>query len=130
MNPQISGRQLTLQFETGLVERWPTAMDYVRHCVHSAARPMKSVAADMDLSASDLSRKLAENPGDTRRFTLGDLERYIEATGDARPINWLVERFLGEPKDHQQAVLDQLATMLPALTQLLAQNNATKGKKA
>lgn len=120
MTPPLSTTQLVLDFEPGLSERWPTLMDYVRHCVHSQPKPMKTIAADMDLSASDLSRKLSENPSDPRRFTADDLDHYIAATGDHRPIRWLVERYMAGRHDKREALIEQLSQILPGLIQLVA----------
>ena len=50
--------QLTLNFEPALPERFPTLRAYVAHRSAVVAKPMKAVAADMDLSPSTLSRKL------------------------------------------------------------------------
>ena len=52
--------QLSIDFEPGLVGKYQTAMDAIRAAVYSSTRPMKAIAADMDISQSELSRKLAE----------------------------------------------------------------------
>jgi len=89
--------QLTLNFEAGLIESYATCREYIAARVHQLGRPQKTIAADMDYSPSDLSRKLAQNPDDSRRFTLDDLEKYIAVTGDKKPLLYLVEKFLAEP---------------------------------
>lgn len=66
---------------------------------------MKAIAADMDLSPSDLTRKLAQSPKDSRRFTLDDLEHYIQNTKDVEPIKYLIEKYLADTKDEQIAAL-------------------------
>ena len=58
----------------------------VRESVYRCQKPMKAIAADMDLSESSLSRKLSENDDDRRSFSVADLEGAIRATGDASPI--------------------------------------------
>lgn len=82
------------------------------------------IAADMDMSQSELSRKLAGHPEDPRHFTLKDLEKYIEATGDVQPIYWLVERYLASETDKQARAMSRLASVLPELEALL---RAAKG---
>lgn len=67
-------------------------LECVRACVYSHSRPLKSIAMDMDMSQSDLSRKLADNPNDPRRFTVADLESYVHATGDTTPILYLAQK--------------------------------------
>ena len=73
---------------------------------------MKWIAAEMDLSPSTLSRKLAESPGDSSRLTVADLERFMEVTGDTSPIAYLVEKFLANRTDERIAELEaQLAAL-------------------
>jgi len=86
--------QLSLNFEAGLAESYSTCREYVAARVHQQGRPQKAIAADMDYSPSDLSRKLAQNPDDSRRLTLDDFERFIQVTGDTTPVLYLVEKYL------------------------------------
>lgn len=86
--------QITLNFERGLCEAYPTCREYVANRVHHQGRPQKSIAADMDYSPSHLSRKCAQSPDDSMRFTLDDLERFMECTGDTSPVLYLVEKYL------------------------------------
>lgn len=84
-------------------------------------------AADMDQSQSDLSRKLAGNPDDPRRFSVEDLKRFIRATGDTTPILYLVEKFMADEETKQRAAHQRLAEMLPdvlALIKTAAQKDA------
>lgn len=37
----------------------------------------------MDYSPSDLARKLAQNPNDSRRLTADDVELFMQTTGDS-----------------------------------------------
>ena len=104
-----SQAQLVLNFARGLVEGYSSCREYVAARVHQLGRPQKAVAADMDYSPSDLSRKLAQNPDDSRRFTLDDLELYVEVTGDRQPIYYLVEKFLA--KADEAALLQQIAVL-------------------
>jgi len=53
----------------------------------------KVIAADMDLSPSHLSRKLSGNPNDTMNLTLDDLEKYMNVTGDCRPLDYLNDKY-------------------------------------
>lgn len=92
--------QVTLNFEAGPVESYKTCREYVASLIYQQGKPQKAIASDMDYSPSDLSRKLAQSPDDSRRFNLDDLEKFIEVTGDTRPLLYLVEKFLtgGDPK--------------------------------
>jgi hypothetical protein len=86
--------QLTLSFEPSLPERWGTLREYVAHRVQVHERPAKSIAGDMDMAPSTLSRKLAPSEGDHQRFTVDDLERYMQVTGDHSAIEYLASKYL------------------------------------
>lgn len=86
--------QMTLNFEPSLPDRFHTLRDYVAHRVQVQAKPAKTIAGDMDMSPSVLSRKLAPTENDTQRFNCDDLENYIRATGDNSPIEYLAAKYL------------------------------------
>ncbi|MBT2299236.1 hypothetical protein J7E70_02045 [Variovorax paradoxus] len=119
MNPVPASRQMTLDFQPGLAERHASALDCVKTCVYSSAKPLKTLAADMDMSASDLSRKLANNPDDPRRFSLNDLEAYVHSTGDTTPILYLAQKYCVGDDEKQRAALTALASLAPQLQALL-----------
>lgn len=113
--------QMPLEFAPGLTERHPTLLS----CCHEAAvrsdRPMKAIAADMDMSSSDLGRKLAPAEGDPRRLSVDDLVRLLEATGDLSPIYWLIEKFAIDDEAKQRRAQAELAKLLPELVALARQ---------
>jgi len=109
--------QLTLNFDAGLTDNYASCREYVAARIHQQGRPQKAIAADMDYSPSDLSRKLAQNPDDSRRFTLDDLEKFIEVTGDTRPVLYLVEKYLAESDEE---------SLRQQINSLQAQLNARK----
>lgn len=111
MKVHESKRQLTLNFEAGLVDSYATCREYVAARIHQQGRPQKSIAADMDLSPSQLSRKAAQNPDDTMRFTLDDLERFIQVTGDTQPVLYLVEKYLSDRTSEIAALERRLAEL-------------------
>lgn len=112
-------KQLMLDFEPGLTEKYPHLGDCIRAGAYTHRNPLKTIAADMDMSQSELSRKLSGNPDEPRRFSVEDLERYIVATGDVTPIYWLIERFLQDEKVKQDRALQELAKQLPSILALL-----------
>jgi hypothetical protein len=114
-----STRQMSLDFTPGLTERYATALECIKACVYSNPRPLKSVAADMDMSQSELSRKLSTNPDDPRRFTVADLEAYVQATGDTTPITYLAQKYCLAPEAKQREALSALAALAPQLQALL-----------
>lgn len=117
---QVSSTQLTLDFEPGLTEKYPHLLDCVRGAAYTHRNPLKTIAADMDVSQSDLSRKLAGNPEDPRRFSLDDLERFLDATGDMSPVYWLVAKYLQDERVKQDRALQELAKQMPTLLALIA----------
>lgn len=98
-------RQLTLNFQPGITSVYASCREYVAARIHQQKVSQKHIAMDMDYSPSDLSRKLAQNENDSRRFTLDDLETYIRVTGDREPIIYLVEKYLANTKDDEIAHL-------------------------
>ncbi len=108
--------QVTINFEAGLAESYPTCREFIASRVHSQGKPQKAVAADMDYSPSDLTRKLAQSPDDSRRFTLDDLERFIETQGDTSPVLYLVEKYL--------TGADRIAQLEAEITRLRAKPRA------
>ena len=102
--------QLTLNFEAGLAESYGSCREFVAARVHQQGKPQKAIAADMDYSPSDLTRKLSQNPEDTRRFTLDDLERFIEVTGDTSPVLYLLEKYFSEDPDDIEQMRRRVAS--------------------
>ena len=112
-------RQVEINFESGLTEQFPEFRDVVRASVYSCGRQFKAVAADLDMSSAELSRKLADNPNDPVNFPLQLLPALIRATGDKRPVYWLIETFLEDQEAKRSRAVAQLSDMLPQLQALL-----------
>ena len=113
--------QLSLDFEPGLTQRHTTLLACVRTVVHKSEKPLKAIAADMDLSESDLSRKLSGNPDDTRRLSVDELVRIVELTDDMTPINWLIERFHLDDDQKAKRAATEFMKNLPAIVAQLKQ---------
>ncbi|GAC1664448.1 MAG: hypothetical protein PVS3B2_00090 [Candidatus Dormibacteraceae bacterium] len=113
--PAAPPAQLTLSFEPGLAEIYPT----LRECVATGVyqRGLGRIAIDLDCAPSNLSVQLSAEG--TRKFGVDDLERYIEKTGDHTPIYYLAAKFLHEPAAEHDAALAQLAPILAQLAPLL-----------
>lgn len=120
--------QLTLSFEPALPERFPTLRAYVAHRSAVVAKPMKAVAADMDLSPSTLSRKLNPTEGDTQRFNVDDLEAWLQSTGDAAAVvEYLAAKYLDSDTARHQRVVASAEALLAQLAQVLPQLKAGGG---
>lgn len=102
--------QITLNYDTALVDSYASCREFVAHRVHQQGRPQKSIAADMDYSPSQLSRKLSQSPDDSMRFTLDDLERFMDETRDTSPVLYLVGKYLVGPQhiERLEAELERL----------------------
>lgn len=117
-------KQVELSFEAGLTEQFPRFEDCVRASVYSCGRAFKSIAADLDMSVSELSRKLADNANDPVHFPLPRLPELIAATGDKRPIYWLIESFLEDPERRRARMLETAEKLIPELVSALKELRA------
>lgn len=112
---------MTLNFEPGLSDRFPSLRAYVAHRATIVRKPLKAQAADMDLAPSTLSRKLHPGDGDTQRFNLDDLEAWLASTGDAPAvIEYLAAKFLDSDEARRARVLSRVEGLLPELAQLVS----------
>lgn len=117
----MGDQQMEITFESGLTDQFPKYRDVIRAAVYGCGRPFKQVAADLDLSESMLSRMLSHTT-DTeskRNFPIEKLPDLIQATGDHRPIHWLIERFIEDDAHRQKRALATLESLLPELHQAL-----------
>lgn len=119
--PSAPDSQLTLNFEPALPERFRTLRDYLAHRVQVQAKPAKTIAADMDMSPSMLSRKLSPGDGDTQRFNVDDLEHYIHVTGDTAAIEYLAAKYLCSDKSRQIRALARVESLSAELAGLVSQ---------
>lgn len=119
----VAKAQLTLSLEPSLVERWPTLRKFVAHRVEVQAKPAKTIAAEMDMSPSALSRKLNPGDADTARFNVDDLEAYLERTGDVSAIiEYLASKFAsGGDEERRARLMAQAEAAASALTRLVAE---------
>ncbi len=118
--PAVPAQQLTLSFEPGLVEIYPS----LRECIATGVyqRGLGKVAIDLDCAPSNLSVQLSaqiDSDNKKRKFGVDDLERYIEKTGDTTPIYYLVEKFLHKAEAGHDAALAELAPQLAHFGALL-----------
>lgn len=122
----VSAPQLALNFEPSLPDRYPTLREYIAHRVTMQQKPAKTIAADMDMAPSSLSRKLNPGETDTSRFNVDDLEEYLKSTGDASAIvGYLAAKFLDTPDARRARVLQSVESMLPDLLSAIASLKAS-----
>lgn len=107
--------QLEIDFTPGLTERFPEFADCLKASVYGCGKAFKVVAAELDMSASELSRKLANNPADNVNFPAKLLPDLVEATGDLTPIYWLIEKFLEDAEARQRRAMSELCQLVDVL---------------
>lgn len=117
--PSGAPGQLTLQFEPGLADRHATLREFLAYRVQVQGKPAKAIAADMDMSPSTLSRKLAPGEADTQRFNCDDLETYIASQGDTSPIEYLVAKYLQSDSSRAAAQITELRGMIERVQSVL-----------
>lgn len=113
--------QMNLSFEPGLTARFRTLREATAHTVYASRKGLSAVAADLDLSPTDLTKRLNPDSGEHRPLRVDDLEAIIASTGDATPIYWLVEKYLRSPDAVRDQATAQIAALLPALIELAQQ---------
>jgi hypothetical protein len=118
VSPVISPdrRQLTLELESGLTQRFRCARDVVAQGVYR--RGLKIVAGDLDMAPGNLSVALSDEP--TRHFSIDAFERYLQTSGDLTPLYYLVERYLGDQGAARAEALGQVLRVAEQLRDLPA----------
>lgn len=117
----VAGSQYTLDFQPGLLRRYTTLREVVHHSVLNDPRGIKAVAADCDISVSELSRRLAPTEGDPRSLDVNLFDAILASTGDMTPLHWLNAKHLADAEARKRAAIETLGRVLPELTELLAQ---------
>lgn len=111
----VATAQLSLDFEPSLPEQFSSLRAYLNFRVHEQRLNAKSLASDMDMSPSVLSRKLNPSEHDSQRFNLDDLEAYIHATKDTSPLAYLASKYMDSPELRKARALlrvEALATQM------------------
>ncbi len=123
-------RQFTLDFEPGLTERFKTFDEVLAAAVYGSRKGLNAVAGDLDMSPSELTRRLNPDADDPRPLRTKDGIKIIESTEDMRPVYWLIEKFLKDPEALKQEALARLPSLLAAVQATLEQAGGPKLKVA
>lgn len=118
MSDVLSGdrKQLTLELEPGLAQRFRCARDAVAQGVYR--RGLKATAADLDMAPGNLSVALGDDG--VRHLSIDAFERYLQVSGDMTPLYYLVERYLGDQGAARAEAFDRVLRMAEQLEQLPA----------
>ena len=114
MSISPTSKQLTLNLEPGLTQRFRCVRDAVAQGVYQ--RGLKRIAAELDMAPGNLSVALADES--QRKFGTDEMELYVQKTGDLTPIYFLVEKYLSDKtatQDQAMAALSDLMKTLPAM---------------
>lgn len=113
--------QAALDFAPGLTVQFPRLRDVCAAAVYGSRAGLKGVAADLDVSPSELSRMLNREQDDPRKLDVEDFVGLIRSTSDPRPVQWLIEKFLQDPEHQRASATAQLAQLMPAMIELARQ---------
>jgi hypothetical protein len=122
-----SRSQFSLDFEPGITVRFRALEDVLLHVVLTSRVGPEGVAARLDMSPSELTRRLnahtlaKEGDVSNRPLRVSDLVGIVTETENPMPIHWLVEKFLGDPEAQRTAAMQQLAMLTPILVSLVEQ---------
>ena len=114
--PAAASVAIHLVIEPGLTRRHDSVRDVVATGVYQ--RGLSRVAGEVGVPAGNLSVQLSGTG--QRHLSVESLERYIDQTGDTRPIHYLIERFLLTPERsaddaHRAQVLQQVQALMSSL---------------
>lgn len=117
----MTSQQLSLSFPTGLTAQFRSLREVAAAAVYASKKGVAGVAGSLDMSPTDLTKRLNPDSAEPRPLRVEDLEGIIAATGDMRPIHWLIERFLRDPEQAKAQAIGQMATLLPQMIELAKQ---------
>lgn len=110
---------MKMQVELDFDAKKETFKECVTRVSYGCGKQLKYIAAELDMSPAELSRKLADNPNDPVHFPLDKLPELINATGGLEIIYWLVNEFLRSKEREKEQAISQLMEILPRLKPLL-----------
>ena len=124
----VAGSNLTLELEPGLLQRFRSLRECVHWTVLNDRRGLKAVAADCDISVSELSRRLHPSDGDPRSLDVDLFVQVMRSTRDLTPLHWLMACFLEDEDAKRRSAVNQLSKLMPQIATLLADAGAPVAK--
>lgn len=125
---RVVAGSLTLDLEPGLLQRFPSLRDCVHWTVLNDPRGIKAVAADCDITVSELTRRLSPTENDPRSFDVNLMVRVMRSTKDFTPIYFQMSEFLADDETKKREAVAELSKLVPRLSQLLAAAGADDRK--
>lgn len=113
--------QIDLDFEGGLTQRFRSLTEVCAAAVYGGRGGLGGVASELDMSPSELSKRLNVDKAatDPRPLHADHVAAIVKATGDQRPVLYLVEMFLTDRETRKRVAVNQLTKLLPELQTLL-----------
>lgn len=129
--PVVATTQLTFSFEPSVRQRFPTLRQCLHYIVLQDPRGIKAVAADCDLSESELSRRLTKKEeGAPRSCDVDDvLVAVMRSTGSQMPMQWLHGEFSTDDRTKTTNALHLIETLVPQLLGAADQLRKTYSKR-
>lgn len=121
-------QQMTLNFAPGLTAQYRSLREVSAASVYASRKGVAAVAGDLDMSPTDLTKRLNIDGAEPRPLRVEDLDNIITSTGDFRPIYWLIEKHLRDPNMVRDQATAQLAALLPQILDLARQAGIGKEK--
>jgi hypothetical protein len=124
--------QMTFDFQPGLTVQFKTLTEVCAAAVYGSRGGLSAVAADLDISPSDLSRRLtpSQHGSDNRPLTAEQVDGIVSSTKDMRPIFWQMEKHMQDPEAKKNQAIEQLAAALPMVLALIEQAGGPKLRSA
>ncbi len=116
--------QLQLNFEPGLLQKYPRWEDTFVTAVYSCRKGLNGIASECDQSPSELSKRLAwrkDSKDEPRPLRACDIVQILESTGDLTPVYWLIERFIKDPEVRSREALARVPALIQQLQDIMSQ---------
>lgn len=109
--------QIDLDFEPGLTQRFRSLTEVCAAAVYSSRGGLGAIASELDMSPSELSKRLNVDKAatDPRPLHADHVAAIVKATGDQRPVLYLVEMFCTDREMQRRAALNSLSKLLPEI---------------
>ena len=113
--------QSAFEFTPPITVQFRSLRQVTAASVYGCRAGLNGVASDCDVSPSELQRQLNRGQNDERKLDVDTFEEIIASTGDMRPIQYLIEKFMRSPEQVRAHAAEQLASILPAVIELAHQ---------
>lgn len=113
--------QLSLDLPVGITAQYRSLREVAAATVYASKKGVAGVAGHLDMSPTDLTKRLNLDGAEPRPLRVEDLEGILESTRDYRCIHWLIEKFLRDPSTAKDQALSQISNLLPELLELVKQ---------